>query len=117
MDEPNWDDPVEAAEFMDTHGLWGKVSMFRCDHTPEDFVLLRRIGAPGGGHGAVSIQMQVADLPDADMRETPDGDSALEWVSQTILTPSDARRMAVALIEAADEADGNFTNLMGGGGL
>ena len=117
MEEPNWEDPVEAAEFMDTNGLWGEVSMFRCDHTPEDAVLLRRVGVPGSSACSVSLQMQVSAMPDADVREDLDGGSALEWVSQTILTPSDARRMAVALIEAADEADGNFTNLMGGGGL
>ena len=107
-------DSEEFSQFMDITGLWGPVSAFPCDDTEGDWVQMRRIGSPQSNHAAVSVHMTNFEEPDfVSEDESDDG----HFVMSVLLSPSNARRMAVALVEAADEADGNFTNLMGGGNL
>lgn len=107
-------DPEDFAQFMDIAGLWGEVSAFPCDHTDGDWVQLRRVGTEGGEAAVVSVQMLNVDEPDyVEVDEEIEG----HFATSVLLSPSNARRMAIALIEAADEADGNFTNLIGGGNL
>ena len=108
-------DSDEFAQFLDVTGLWGPVSAFPCDHTEGDWLQMRRIGSPESKNAAVSVQMTNLDDPDFVLLEDEEDDG--HFVMSVLLSPSNARRMAVALVEAADEADGNFTSLLGGGNL
>lgn len=85
MDLDNPWEPLRAA------GKAGTASRFLCSMDPADYLLVQRLGdrRDGGVFPAVGVYMR-------------NGSS----LGTTILAAADARRMAAALLDAADEADG-----------
>lgn len=105
---PTLDPDDDAASWLDAQDLWGEIKQFRCLQEPLDYIQFRRIGSPAGPHSAIGIQMLVTQ----DFDFVVDLLGTKGWAGSVVLSPADARRMAAALLDAADEASGEFAHVL-----
>ena len=87
--------------------IYGDKSLFQCALEEGDGVEVMRVGPSGSDIAVVSVTSWVTD---AELEELDSG----EFVTRApiMLEPADARMMAAALIDAADDADGLETSLL-----
>lgn len=79
-----------------------------CDFMPGDGIAVRRVGIPGDDDAVVSVDITVGEGQwDEDGR----------WITSVLLTPMDARRIAAALLDFADDCDGQFSSFLPPGPL
>lgn len=76
--------------------------VFHCSMSPDDTVEARRVGQTNNTDSVVAVNIATDEA-------FYDGDQV---TSTILLTRQDARRLAVALIEFADQCDGKFTGLL-----
>ena len=80
-----------------------------CREAEGEFLEVFRIGPPDNVLSVIAVEAHIAELsfgPDVDHDEDDDE----LGVATIIINPSDARRMAVALIDFADQCEGTFTS-------
>jgi hypothetical protein len=100
--------PGGSAEWFDASDLWGPLSRFGCLVEPDDYLQLRRIGSAGAPQAAVGLQMFVTDDCDVVVDSAGNRGNAVS----VVLSPASCRKLAAALLDAADEASGGFEHVM-----
>ena len=88
--------------------MYGERSLFSCALEEDDGIEVMRVGPAGSDIAVVAITTWVTD---PELEETEDNDFITR--APVMLEPEQARIMAAALINAADEADGFETSLLG----
>lgn len=81
---------------------------YMCDVEETDQIEVSRVGPVGNLMSRVAVAAIVVEPTTV---TSMDDDEIVAAHAAVILTPLDARRLACALIEFADECDGMFTNL------
>ena len=88
--------------------IYGDANLFECSMEEGDGVEVMRVGPPGSDITVVAVTTWVLN---AELEELESGEFATR--APVMLLPEHARMMAAALINAADEADGLETSLLG----
>ena len=93
---------------MSIEGIYGEMNSFECSSMLGDGLDVQRIGHVGSDLSVVALTayVQEAELEDV-------GDGVFMTRAPVMLLPEHARMLAAALIDAADEADGLETTLLG----
>ena len=93
---------------MSQEGVYGELVSFDCSSVLGDGLDVQRVGHIGSDLSVVAVTafVQEAELEDL-------GDGVFVTRAPVMLLPEHARMLAAALIDAADEADGLETSLLG----
>jgi hypothetical protein len=98
-------DPIS---WVDAADLWGDLYRFGCIVEPHDYLQFRRIGTAGSPAAAIGLQMFVQD--EADFLRDSSGREG--YALSVVLSADSARRLAAAILDAADEATGDFEHVL-----
>ncbi len=93
---------------MSIEGIYGETNSFDCSSMLGDGLDVQRIGHVGSDLSVVAVTAYVQEPELEDV-----GDGVFMTRAPVMLLPEHARMLAAALIDAADEADGLETSLLG----